>query len=58
MISSFFLRFSLFFCVCVWFVGGGGEEGVYAFKTSPYVPAPRAHVEKHVDVVPVHTGTF
>ena len=28
------------------------------FKTSPCAPAPRAHVEKHVDVVPVHTGTF
>ena len=27
-------------------------------NTSPCIPAPRAHVEKHVDVVPVHTGTF
>ena len=25
---------------------------------SPCVPAPRAHVLKHVRVVPVHTGTF
>ena len=31
---------------------------VCTFKTSPFVPAPRAHVEKHVDVVLVHTGTF
>ena len=27
-------------------------------QTSPCVPAPRAHVETHVRVVPVHTGKF
>ena len=27
-------------------------------KTSPCMPAPRAHVETHVRVVRVHTGTF
>ena len=27
-------------------------------KTSPCVPAPRAHVETHVRVVPAYTGTF
>ena len=27
-------------------------------KTSPCVPAPRAHVLPHAGVVPVHTGTF
>ena len=54
-ISSFSLSFLSFFSrVC----GLEGEEGVCTFKTSPCVPAPRAHVEKHVDVVPVHTGTF
>ena len=31
---------------------------VCTFKTSPCVPAPRAHVSTHVRVVPVHTGTF
>ena len=31
---------------------------VYVQKTSPCVPAPHAHVETHVRVVPVHTGTF
>ena len=52
---SFVLSFFFFFSrVC----GLEGEEGVCTFKTSPCVPAPRAHVEKHVDVVPVHTGTF
>ena len=29
-----------------------------AFETSPCMPAPRAHVLKHVRVVPVHTVTF
>ena len=55
-ISSFSLSFlSLFisFLCVVW----KGEEGVCTFKTSPCVLAPRAHVEKHVDVVPVHTET-
>ena len=47
--------FVFFFRVCVvW----RGEEGVCTFKTSPCVPAPREHVEKRVDVVPVHTETF
>ena len=27
-------------------------------KTSPCVPAPRAHMFQHVRVLPVHTGTF
>ena len=31
---------------------------VCTFKTSPCMPAPRAHVLKHVRLVPVHTGTF
>ena len=31
---------------------------VCTFKTLPCVPAKRAHVETHVRVVPVHTGTF
>ena len=31
---------------------------VCTIKTSPCMPAPRAHVLKHVRVVPVHTGTF
>ena len=31
---------------------------VCTFQTSPCVPAPRAHVETRVGVVPVHTGTF
>ena len=29
-----------------------------SFETSPCMPAPRAHVLKHVRVVPVHTETF
>ena len=29
--------------------------GMCPSKTSPCVPAPRAHVETHVRVVPVHT---
>ena len=31
---------------------------VCTFKTSPCVPAPRAHVSTHVRVVPAYTGTF
>ena len=31
---------------------------VCTFQTSPCMPAPRAHVETHVRVVPVFTGTF
>ena len=31
---------------------------VCTLKTSPCVQAPRAHVETHVRVVPVYTGTF
>ena len=33
-------------------------HSVCTFKTYPCVPAPRAHVETRVRVVPVHTGTF
>ena len=54
-----------FFAVCVWCVGEGREgvstfktPSVCRFKTSRCMPAPRAHVETHVHVVPVHTGTF
>ena len=31
---------------------------ICTLKTSPCMPAQRAHVLKHVRVVPVHTGTF
>ena len=31
---------------------------VCTFKTSPCVPAPRPHAEKHVRVLPAYTGTF
>ena len=31
---------------------------VCTFKTSPCVPAPRAHVETHVRVMPAYTGMF
>ena len=31
---------------------------VCTFKTSPCVPAPRAHVSTHVRVVRAYTGTF
>ena len=52
--------------VCVCGVGVCGvvsawhaeKTSVCRFKTSPCVPAPRAHVVTHVRVVPVHTGTF
>ena len=56
--------FHLIFYVCV--VCWGREEGVCTFitlpvcrfQTSPCMPAPRAHVETHVDVLPVHAETF
>ena len=31
---------------------------LFTFKTSPCVHSRRAHVQTHVRVVPVHTGTF
>ena len=34
------------------------KASVCRFKTSPCVPAPRAHLLPHAGVVPVHTGTF
>ena len=34
------------------------NASVCTFKTSPCMPAPRAHVETHVRVVPAYTGTF
>ena len=34
------------------------KTSVCIFKTSPCVPAPRAHVLPHAGVVQVHTGTF
>ena len=34
------------------------NASVCTFNTSPCMQAPRAHVLKHVRVVPVHTGTF
>ena len=34
------------------------KRSVCGFKTSPCVPAPRAHVETHVRVVPAYMGTF
>ena len=37
---------------------GFKNTSVCTFKTSPCMPAPRAHVFQHVRVVPVHTGTF
>ena len=39
-------------------VFGFKNASVCTFKTSPCMPAPRAHVLQHVRVVPVHTGTF
>ena len=52
--------------VCVFVVCGGvwcvvwhaEKTSVCRIKTSPCVPAPRAHVSKHAGVVSVHTGTF
>ena len=44
-------------CVCVRCgVARSKRHPVCTFKTSPCVPAPRAHVETHVRVVPVYTG--
>ena len=41
------------------FFGVGFKNApVCTFKTSPCMPSTRAHLEKHVRVVPVHTGTF
>ena len=34
------------------------NASVCRFKTSPCMPATRAHAFQHVRVVPVHTGTF
>ena len=60
----------VFVCVCVCLcvlrhaekvekpVFGFKNASVCTFKTSPCMPAPRAHVLKHVRVVPVHTETF
>ena len=48
-------------CVCGVVCGAAWhaeKTSVCRFKTSPCVPAPRAHVETHVRVVPVHTRTF
>ena len=48
------------FCVvwCVARLGTQKKPSVRRFKTSPCVPAPRAHVEPHAGVVPEHTGTL
>ena len=64
--DDFFLFSFVFFFCCVC---GVLEEGGRAClrskrppcvdsKTSPCMPAPRAHVETHVRVVPACTGTF
>ena len=48
-------------CVCGVVCGAAWhaeKTSVCRFKTSPCVPAPRAHVLPHAVVVPVHTGTF
>ena len=50
-------------CVCVvvvlWRCGVSIQNvPVCTFKTSPCVPATRAHVETHVRVVLVHTEAF
>ena len=47
-------------CVCVYCVVLWHAEkiSVCKFKTSPCVPAPRAHVLPHAGVVSVHTGKF
>ena len=42
-------------CGAAWYAE---KTSVCRFKTSPCVPAPRAHVLPHAGVVPVHTGTF
>ena len=43
---------------CVARLGTQKKPSVRRFKTSPCVPAPRAHVETHVRVVPVQTERF
>ena len=57
----------VFVCLCVCCgtlkneektVCGFKNASVCTFKTSPCMPAPRAHVSTHVRVVPVHTETF
>ena len=45
-------------CVCVCGVVWHAENPVCTFKTSPCVPAPRAHMFQHVRVVPAYTETF
>ena len=49
-------------CVCGVVCGAAWHaektSSVCRFKTSPCVPAPRAHVLPHAGVVPVHRGTF
>ena len=55
MFLPFSFCFSFFFSRVLKICGGAS---VCTFKTSPCMPAPRAHVLKHVRVVPVHTGTF
>ena len=61
------LVFGVCLCVCVLrhcekrekkTLCGFKNASVCTFKTSPCVPAPRAHVFQHVRVVLVHTGTF
>ena len=60
------LSLSVYVCLClcvVWCVVWClrvyvQNASVCRFKTSPCVPAPRAHMLPHAGVVPVHTGTF
>ena len=47
----------VFVFVCEPYVDSKTPPCVHS-KTSPCMPAPRAHVLKHVRVVPVHTVTF
>ena len=61
----FVLFVCVFVCVCCGtlknlkkLIFGFKNASVCTFKMSPCMPAPRAHVSKHVRVVPVHTGTF
>ena len=65
--TSFLVLCLVGVCVCVSVCVGRERAGtvssfntpsVSRFKTSPFVPAPRAHVETHVRVVPAHAGTF
>ena len=44
--------------VCAVWCGTLKTLSVCRFKTSPCIPATRAHAFQHVGVVPVHTGTF